>query len=688
MDWNYAIAFLSAGIALAMGLISIFIGLHKDGEKVDLLFGLLCICLFAFLVCPPAGFIIADKAPYPIDVKVKRIFNFTFFGIFPWFTMLYTGYRKKTIPVILSIMVVLIYAHQFFSTNEHQTAFRVKLILASIFLMVIHGFFAGKYLYKSGEKNRAKWFLTAVSVYFILFLAGLIYQSAYEYFASILHIRVFYPINLFPLSFIIIMGIRIRASTLEKFQLERLLGLKDRQWQSLLNNMNLIIVLTDKNGLLKYINPFGTRLMEYKDSSEMIDKNWFDFFMPGPVIDIIQNFFKNNGQTIPNNAHFKNMVITKTGMEKMISWSNEPIYDEDGTLTGVMSFGIDITDQELAFKKISDLKAELEKENLMLKGEPIPEWMQQEIIGKSEAIIYAIQKAGKVAASQASVLLEGETGVGKELFADLIQRKSSRNNQPFVKVNCGALPTELIEDELFGHEKGAFTGAVQSRKGRFELADGGTIFLDEIGELPLHLQPKLLRVLQNGEFERIGGHQTIKIDVRIIAATNRDLKSEVDAGRFRDDLYYRLNVYPITIPPLRTRKEDIPLLIQYYVERKSLKHGKRFKSISRADLNHLAEYNWPGNIRELKNVIERSVISSEDNGVLKLDWFYDGVKDKKSGAPHKSLEQLEKEHIIKVLEECHWRVSGEKGAADKLAMNPNTLRSKMRKLKISREVES
>jgi transcriptional regulator with GAF, ATPase, and Fis domain len=193
--------------------------------------------------------------------------------------------------------------------------------------------------------------------------------------------------------------------------------------------------------------------------------------------------------------------------------------------------------------------------------------------------------------------------------------------------------------------------------------------------------------LQNGEFERIGGQQTIKIDVRVIAATNRDLKSEVQEGRFRDDLYYRLNVYPITIPPLRSRKEDIPMLIQYYIDRKSEEHGKTFRSISKADLNSLSGYNWPGNIRELKNVIERSVISSENNNVLKLDWFYAGIKDKKNGPLPMSLEELEKEHIIKVLQDCHWRVSGERGAAEKLTMNPNTLRSKMRKLKISRDSE-
>ena len=302
-----------------------------------------------------------------------------------------------------------------------------------------------------------------------------------------------------------------------------------------------------------------------------------------------------------------------------------------------------------------------------------------EIIGKSEAITYAIHKAKKVSTTHATVLLEGETGVGKELFADLIQRSSLRNMRPFVKLNCGALPAELIEDELFGHEKGAFTGAAQARKGRFEIADGGTIFLDEIGELPLSLQPKLLRVLQNGEFERVGGHQTIKVDVRIIAATNRELGTEVKEGRFRDDLYYRLNVFPITIPSLRSRKEDIPMLVEFFIEKESRRHSKSFKNINRSDLNHLSEYEWPGNIREMRNVIERAVINS-DTATLRLDLFYNTIKDKVRHNSPASLEELEKEHILKVLQESRWRISGEGSASEKLVMNPSTLRSRMKKL--------
>ena len=231
-----------------------------------------------------------------------------------------------------------------------------------------------------------------------------------------------------------------------------------------------------------------------------------------------------------------------------------------------MSIGLNITDQEIAFEQVETLKMELEKENLLV-TEQLPTESAPGIIGQSEAILYVVQKAKQVATTHATVLLEGETGVGKELFADLIHQESYRNNKPFIKVNCAALPAELIESELFGHEKGSFTSAVQARKGRFELADTGTIFLDEISELPLALQPKLLRVLQSGEFEKLGGQQTIKVDVRVVSATNRDLSKEVKDGRFREDLYYRLNVFPITVPPLRNRREDISLLVAHYVKK-------------------------------------------------------------------------------------------------------------------------
>jgi len=229
--------------------------------------------------------------------------------------------------------------------------------------------------------------------------------------------------------------------------------------------------------------------------------------------------------------------------KKIINWTSDVRYDEENRVVGRMYVGSDITEQQQSIHEIQELKAELEKENLESKEEPSPSIMHPDIVGKSRPFMYAIQKSKQVALTNASVLLLGETGVGKECFADLIQRTSLRASKPFIKVNCGALPAELIEDELFGHEKGAFTGAIQSRMGRFEKADGGTIFLDEIGELPLVLQPKLLRVLQNGEFERVGGHQTIKVDVRVIAATNNDLDKEVRENRFRDDLFLQAECF-------------------------------------------------------------------------------------------------------------------------------------------------
>ena len=384
--------------------------------------------------------------------------------------------------------------------------------------------------------------------------------------------------------------------------------------------------------------------------------------------------------------YYKNEIQTTSNTRINLSWTNVFIYDDKGAINGLLSIGTDVTNEVNAYRSIEVLKSELEKENLRLRGEYLPGQLNGEIVGQSQAVMYAIEKARQVAETTATVMLEGETGVGKELFANLIHQISLRSDRPMIKVNCGALPAELIEDELFGHEKGAFTGAIQSRKGRFEMANGGTIFLDEIGELPLALQPKLLRVLQNGEFERVGGQQTIKVDVRIITATNRDLDKEIHNGRFREDLYYRLNVFPITIPPLRNRKEDITLLIAYFIERKAEKHHKKIHHISKADMNRLCDYQWPGNIRELKNVIERSVISATGD-TLKLDWWNHHADIKHHQHPadaHGSLEQVEKDHILKLLNECNWKINGDNGAAEKLSMHPNTLRSRMKKLNITR----
>ena len=330
-------------------------------------------------------------------------------------------------------------------------------------------------------------------------------------------------------------------------------------------------------------------------------------------------------------------------------------------------------------EEISALKDQLEAENFYLRKELMNVSPFGEIVGESDTLKHVLYRVEQVAPQDTTVLLEGETGTGKELFARAIHQRSERNKKTMVTVNCASLPASLIESELFGHEKGAFTGALQKQIGRFELANGGTIFLDEIGEIPLELQSKLLRVLQEGEFERIGSPKTIKVDVRVIAATNRDLEKEISKGHFRMDLFYRLNVFPITIIPLRQRISDIPLLVQHFVNRFNSKLGKNITRIPKKVIEQLKAYSWPGNIREIENIIERAMIVSNASvlSVEQLQLPIYAVQQK-----YKSLADHERDYITKVLDKTLWRINGPNGAAKILDMHPETLRSRIKKLGI------
>jgi formate hydrogenlyase transcriptional activator len=305
------------------------------------------------------------------------------------------------------------------------------------------------------------------------------------------------------------------------------------------------------------------------------------------------------------------------------------------------------------------------------------------LIGASEPMRKVFKDIQTVAPTDYTVLIAGETGTGKELVARAVHQASKRNPGVLVAVNCAALPPSLVETELFGHERGAFTGALSRRVGRFELADGGTIFLDEISATSLDIQTKLLRVLQEGEFERVGGARTIPVDVRVIAATNRDLLQAVEAGAFRSDLFYRLNVFPIRLPPLRDRMEDIPLLVRHFAARCGPKVGKRIDTVSRKALDSLMDYEWPGNVRELQNVVERAVILSPGSELVLGDWHPDGALPCRTMA-RRTLDEVQREHILKVLGDTGGRVSGERGAARVLGLKPTTLESRMKKLGISR----
>ena len=307
------------------------------------------------------------------------------------------------------------------------------------------------------------------------------------------------------------------------------------------------------------------------------------------------------------------------------------------------------------------------------------------IVGDSPALRRVLALAAQVAPTDSTVLIQGETGTGKELVAQAIHDRSPRRERPLVRINCAALPRDLVESELFGHEKGAFTGAVQQRRGRFELADGGTLLLDEVGELPLEAQAKLLRVLQEHEFERVGGARSLRADVRVIAATNRDLQAQVAAGGFRSDLYYRLNVFPIAMPPLRERRDDIPRLVQHFAAKAARKLGKTLEGIAPAFIEQASAYDWPGNIRELENLIERAMIMSDGTRLDAIELFSKASpSDKASPAAQAdaTLDEIERAHIRRVLERTRWAIEGERGAARLLGLNPSTLRGRLRKLGI------
>lgn len=418
-----------------------------------------------------------------------------------------------------------------------------------------------------------------------------------------------------------------------------------------------------------------------------------------------------------SNIHV-NRNYRKDGSVIICEWYNSVLLNSKGKLSSILSMARDITEQRRleadlqatnikleaamsevkqtaetlsrAFEEIKRLKDQLEAENIYLSEEVELKEGYGDIIGNSDAMKSAIRKARQVARCKTTVLLTGETGTGKGIFARFLHRESDRKDGPFVNVNCASLPANLIESELFGREKGAYTSSTMCQIGRFELADKGTIFLDEIGELPLELQAKLLRVIEEGELERLGSPHPIKVDVWIIASTNRDLQKEIQKGRFRQDLYYRLNIFPINIPPLREREGDVSLLVEAFVAKLRKKHNKKIKRIPAKVMESLESYAWPGNVRELINVIERAVIVNEgpefrladkiDALPAPISYEYPAAESGET----KALAEAQREHILKALQQTGWRIEGPQGAAQILDLHPNTLRARMKKLGIRR----
>jgi formate hydrogenlyase transcriptional activator len=428
------------------------------------------------------------------------------------------------------------------------------------------------------------------------------------------------------------------------------------------------------DGGLLYVNQFGLAYLG-ADLAELVAPSRINFIHP----DDRQGYLaeREKGLLAGKSYEFELRIRRRDGTYRWFLGRGNPLKDEQGRITRWYNTATDIEDRKRA-------EEEIRKENVALREELGKTSMFEEVIGTSSALQMVLARAAKVAPTDSTVLIMGETGTGKELIARAIHKRSKRSERPFISVNCAAVPSSLIMSELFGHEKGAFTGAVQRRLGRFELAEGGTIFLDEVGDLPMETQIALLRVLQEREFERVGGTEVLRADVRVISATNRDLQAAIADGDFRSDLYYRLNVFPIKLPPLRERKEDVPLLVNYFVDRYATRAGKKIKHIQKKALEALREYSWPGNVRELQNVIERSLIIGETNEfTVDKSWFSHEFQSSPRVGPAGRI-STEQEQIEAALAQTKGKVSGRQGAAAILGMPASTLESKIRTLRINK----
>ena len=437
------------------------------------------------------------------------------------------------------------------------------------------------------------------------------------------------------------------------------------------------------DGRFRYVSPSCQRLTGYPAEKFMNNPSLFrEIIHPEDKPQWDKHHLDSRAKAALREVQFR--IIRADGEVRWIEHACQPVTDESGHVQGFRSSNRDITrrknyEQDLhhALSEIKQYKEQLEAESEYLREEMKLTLDNDTIIGSSNTLEYVFFKIEQVSCNDTTVLLLGETGTGKELFARAIHNTSLRKNRPLVKIDCAALPEDLIESELFGHEKGAFTGAEKKRIGRFELADKGTIFLDEVGELPLDLQPKLLRILQDGEFARVGASRTRKVDVRVIAATNRELYRDVMSGRFRKDLWYRLNVFPITAPPLRDRREDIPQLVRYFIDRHSCRQRKNITTIPDDVMMRLGNYHWPGNIRELENVIERAVFNTSGSTLTLADELQPphGI----TGRHLLTLKEMECRYITEVLEQANWKVSGKNSAAELLGLKRSTLRARIKK---------
>jgi PAS domain S-box-containing protein len=698
----------AAAACLTIGAINLFIWFRLKHSKANLFFSLAALGACAVAYAELSALHAQDIPVYVSAIKFQTLGVFVMLVALVWFVYFYFGTGKKWLALLItffwsvSIILSLIspYSIIYSEITElkqlslpwgelYTIAIGIDHPLRFIsdipsLLIVIFFIDSSIRLWKKGNKRRAFW-IGGSSIFFIL-LAG-IHTPLVD--AGIIHSP--YIISFSFLAIILAMSLEISYSVYEAANLSKEVIANEQRWRSLLENVQFLVCGVDKEGIIYYANPYYLTTTAYS-KEEIIGKH-YNFLVSSKEKNNIENLseYLDRENKLPNTNV---SIVTKNGEERNVYWSNVIINDKDGNYTGTIAIGNDLTekikaeeDLKKAYEEVEELKSRLEDEVVYLQQEIVSERFK-EIIGESPALNYVLNRVEEVSESDTTVLLEGETGVGKERFAQAIHQKSLRNNNPFIIVNCASIPPSLLESELFGYEKGAFTGADKQRRGRFELAHNGTLFLDEIGDLPLEIQPKILRVLENGEFERLGGEKTIKVNVRLITATNKVLKDEVYSGKFREDLFYRIYVFPISVPPLRQRKSDLPLLVNAFVKSFSKKHRKQIDQISQSTIVKLQNYEWPGNVRELMNVIERAVITTKGSKLRLLDNLKSSVRvTDNNDAEIKSMEEIEHDHILKVLESCNWKISGKDGAANILKLHPNTLRSRMEKLNIKKSFD-
>ncbi|MBE9544762.1 MAG: sigma 54-interacting transcriptional regulator, partial [Proteobacteria bacterium] len=580
--------FVVGGMCLAVALLHLVIFIRRPELKANFFFALMCLCVAVNVFSENWVYRAVDLSTFLPAYKIQIAFQGIQWIFLTWFIAFYTGATRRWLAMTvtgayaLAVFVHIISPHGILYSNINEvyqvtlawgesityasgSANKWRFVADAGWILLIY--LAVESCVRLGRRgNRRRALLLGASLFVFL---GLAYLQG-----TLIDLGVVGPPAVYNISFlglVLVMGASMTGEVVRASVLSREVESNERRWRSLLENVKLLVAGLDSEGRLNYVNPYLIEISGYQ-AEELIGKPFVELGPEQERNDRLQRF--QNAMEGSLNPYHQSTILPKNGSPRHIFWSNVILRDSHEKINGTLSVGADITSQleaesarDRAIQELEAFKNRLEDENIYLKEELQSRNDFTEIVGESNGLLYVLSKVQQVAETNATVLVQGETGVGKELISRAIHEASPRAKMPFVKVNCAALPANLVESELFGHVSGAFTGADQLRKGRFELADGGTILLDEISELSLETQAKLLRVLQESQFERVGGSETLTVDVRFIAITNRILKDEIAAGRFRADLFYRLNVYPITVPPLRNRKDDIPLLIQYFVPR-------------------------------------------------------------------------------------------------------------------------